>query len=402
MCGSSSLLPVLDLGDHPVARHFLSAQSEEEYVHPVRLHLCESCGLVQLVDPVPAETLYADYVCLSSWKAQPHVPGLADLVQTLPGLTKTSEIVEAGCNDGSFLEVLQRRGFERVIGVEPARDAREAAQSKGLRTLAGFFTPELARDLVRADGRCDLFVARQVLEHATDLGAFVEAMGVVLAPGGYVLIEVPNLDFMLRWPDYSAVWEDHVNYFSLTTLTALLASIGVEVTLTRTVAFSGEALVVVGARTGESAPIERGGCPPELRAAAVSYGDRWPAFRSALLAHLDEHRASGGRAAVYGAGNRACGLLNFTGAGSRVEFVVDDQPEKQGKYMPGSRLPIVGSEMLTPESADLCLLAVNAENEDGVIARHSAYVAGGRGRFESLLPPSERLPAFWEEFRWHD
>ena len=394
LCRKRDLLSLIDFGEHPIAHHFLTEPSEEEYIHRVDLRFCEDCGHFQLTNPIPPERLYTRYNWLSSWKPQPHVPRLVQLIEGLPALKPTSRIIEVGSNDGSFLEVLFKHGYRSVLGVEPAQDAQETARQKGVETVGACFNREVAHSLVSAYGKYDLFIARQVLEHIADLEEFREAMCILLRPGSYVLFEVPNFDFSLAASDYSAIWEEHVNYFTLQTLSRFLANAGIKIIHSETANFSGEALIALGEYVeGLLFPLE-GAYLGKHRAQALGYRDLWPTFREALIGYLCSYRERGGKVAVYGAGCRACSLINFAGLGPHLEFVLDDQPEKQGKYMPGSRLSILPGSVLEERPVELCLLAVNAENEEKVLARHQAYEQMG-GRFHSLHPPSSRLLPIW-------
>lgn len=393
LCGGQQLLVLLDLGEHPIAHHYLDSPSLKEYIHPVTLCFCESCGLIQLVNPVSPELFYTDYMCLSSWKYQPHIPRLVQMIEESTGLEKTDSILEVGSNDGLFLEVLHRRGYQRLVGIEPARDAQDAARQRGIKTIPAYFNQETAEEFVANFGGCDLFVSRQVLEHVNDLRAFQEAMHMVLSPGSFVVFEVPNFVCNLDAPDYT-IWEEHISYFTPQTLRLFLANAGVRIIHSETTVFSGDTLIVIGKYVGDL-PGERSfKYMKELRPKALNYRDRWPAFRDVFTQYLHQHKKKGGKTAVYGAGARLCSLINFVGLRPYIEFIVDDQPEKQGKYMPGSKLPILPAEALEEHSIDLCLLAVNAESEDRVIAKNAGFQKKG-GCFVSVLPPSNRLPVFW-------
>lgn len=389
LCRAQPLEPLIEFGPHPIAHRFVSGPGEEEYTHPLTLGLCERCGLVQLIDPIPPQELYTNYHVLSSWKPTPHVPDLAAAIERLPGITTDSRVVEVGSNDGAFLAELRDRGFTNLIGLEPAADAVAAAEAIGVPTIRGYFTPEIAREL----GAADLFLTRHVLEHIGDLATFTESMRLVLAPGAHVLVEVPDFDFGLDSPDYSAVWEEHVNHFTRGTMAELLARAGVQVDRFESYPFSGQALVAWGRQS--DAPAAAATDVAGLRDRALNYRDRWPAFATRLREYLSEQRAAGRRVGVYGAGCRAATLINIAGVAPLIDVVVDDQPEKQGKLMPGSHLPIVPGDTLEESGLDLCLLAVNAENEERVIERHSSFVERG-GTFASLHPPSPRLPNFWQ------
>ncbi len=396
LCDRSGVEPLIEFGDHPIAHHFLTDAAQAEYTHPVTLGFCDRCGLTQLIDPISPEKFYTDYHCLSSWKWNPHVPRLLQMIGQLSGLRKDLAVLEVGSNDGGFLSELVGQGFSRILGIEPAQDAVAAAKQRGVPTRNAYFTPKVAHEISSSFGQCDLFISRQVLEHVTNLSDFAEAMRVVLRPGAHVLVEVPNFGFNQEAPDYSAIWEEHVNHFTLATLTRFLADTGVEVLHNETAVFSGDILIVLGRYTGSR--VNTPATPTEGRAKVFAYRDRWPGFRAAFHEYLAAERAAGRKIAVYGAGCRSCCLINYAGLRPHLAFALDDQPEKQGKFMPGSRLPVMPSDALVNEGIGLCLLAVNAENEEKVINRHPAFVAR-RGQFVSMHPPSPRLPAFWKQFR---
>jgi len=394
LCRGRTVETLIHFGEHPIAHHFLTAPSDAEYVHPLVLGFCGRCGLTQLTDPIPPEKFYTDYNWLSSWKWNPHVPRLVELIGRLAGMGKESRILEVGSNDGSFLEVLKKEGYHHAIGMEPAQDAVEAAKRRGVETIRAYFDRGAAQELVASFGQCDLFIARQVLEHVTDLQEFAAAMRVMLRPGGHVFIEVPNFGFSQVAPDYSAIWEEHVNQFTLETLSRFFDSAGIQMAHHETALFSGEILIAFGRYHGGAGSPQFSGPSSELRSKALAYRDRWPGFRQELIRFLEEERKAGKKAAIYGAGCRACCLINYTGVASYLEFAVDDQPQKQGKYMPGSGLPVLSSDALREGSVNLCLLAVNAENEEKVVGKHQAYLEQG-GEFVSVHPPSGRLPPFW-------
>ena len=188
LCADPRVTPLIEFGAHPIAHHFLTDPAQAEYTHPVTLGFCESCGLTQLIDPAPPEKFYTDYNWLSSWKWNPHVPGLVAEIERLPGLTKASPIFEVGSNDGTFLAALRERGFTKQLGLEPALDAVTAARKRGVETVHAYFTPAEARKLAASFGQCDLFITRQVLEHVKNLREYAEAMRMMLRPGAHVEI----------------------------------------------------------------------------------------------------------------------------------------------------------------------------------------------------------------------
>lgn len=362
---------------------------------PVRLHFCESCGLTQLVDSCPPEVLYANYVTLSSWKPQPHAVHEIEMLSRLGALGPNTRVVEIGSNDGGFMVQLTEAGCTDIVGVEPSQDAYDLALAKGLTVVKEFLSPALARSMVADGGQFDLFVSRQNLEHIADLRVVAESMEVLLKPGGWVLIELPNFGCNLDWTDYS-LWEEHVNYFTTDTLRDYLSLAGIEIVHQEIILFSGEGIVVIGRKTG-NAPRSREYLPA-LRERNVAYAARWPAFRDAIARELGAIRASGKRIAVYGAGSRAFCLINFAGLASFMDIIVDDQTEKQGRFMPQGRLPIMSSDALYENDIGVCLLTVNAENEGKVIAKNARWVEAG-GQFWSVFPPSDNLLPIWAPYQ---
>lgn len=207
---------------------------------------------------------------------------------------------------------------------------------------------------------------------------------------------MPNFDFAINTPDYSHLWEEHGNYFTSQTLEHFYINSGLRLTHHETAIFSGEILIALGVREEVQSDRSTSTFDDQQKRRVESYKTGYPGFRDEFLHYLQKHRKGGGKIAIYGAGCRSSALVNFMGLAPMVECFFDDQLEKQGKYMPGARLLVRPGYELADSSIDLCLLAVNAENEDKVIGKHSAYLARG-GHFVSVHPPSERLPEFWKK-----
>jgi SAM-dependent methyltransferase len=397
LCGVPAVELLIDFDAHPIAHRLPADPLEPEYTHPVLLGFCGECGLTQLIGPIPPEELYTNYNWLSAWKFNPHVPRLIELLDGLPGLERAeARVLEVGSNDGSFLAELQERGYSKVLGLEPALDAVTAARERGVPTLHEYLTLDSARRIRAEHGPFDLLILRQVIEHISGLQEVAAAMTELIEPGGYVLVEVPDFGFNQSAPDYSAIWEEHVNHFTSETLGRFLATAGVEVLHHETARFSGQILIALGQR--RAAPVDVEVPVRDLRDRAFGFRDRWPSFRHDLEEYLAGLREQRRPIAIYGAGCRSSCLVNYAEVADLIDMVVDDQPEKQGRVMPGSRLPIVPSTALEEQRVGVCLLAVNAENEDKVIARHASYTARG-GEFMSIHPPSPRLPRFWTRLR---
>ena len=219
-------------------------------------------------------------------------------------------------------------------------------------------------------------------------------MNILLKPDGYVLIELPNFEMNLRCKDYS-LWEEHVNYFTVDTLRYMLAQANIEVIHEEIFLFSGEGIFIIGKRVEKITPSLS--YLSSLKKQNQDYASNWPVYQSSLNEYLRIQVEAGKKIAFYGAGARAFCLINFANIAVHIEFILDDQIEKQGKFMPGGKIPIVPSDQLYSAHIDICLLTVNTENEDKVINKHENWVSSG-GQFWSIFPPSDRLLPVLKDF----
>jgi 2-polyprenyl-3-methyl-5-hydroxy-6-metoxy-1,4-benzoquinol methylase len=394
LCGNNNLLPLINFGSHPISHHYLKDGQQDEYTHSVDLRFCEGCGLTQIVDPVAPEKFYTQLFALSSWKNQPHIQHEIELICNLPDISTDSRIVEIASNDGIFCRALLDAGYHRIIGIEPAQDAQIIARERGVETIGAYFNVDTAKEFVESYGQANLVIARQVLEHIPDLQEVQRALKIILAPKGYLLLEVPDFACNLKTFDYT-LWEEHVNQFTIDTLKVFTDGIGLNIDHIETIVFSGQSIILMGSNTCKSVDQHKTYLSG-LRKSNICYKETWPLLRKALIEFLHEHKKRGGKTAIYGAGGRACALVNYAGLGPYIDCFIDDQPEKQGLFMPGSRLPIFPNSHLYSDGIDLCLLAVCTENEDSVMAKHEKWIEDG-GRFYSIYPPSDRLLPIWEK-----
>lgn len=394
LCGQKHLLPLIDFGNHPITKHYLAQPSDQPPVWPVKLFFCDTCGFTQLVDSCPPEVIYDDYVTLSAWKFQPQVEHEIDLTRKLTGLGPDANIIEIGCNDAMFLEELASVGYKNLVGVEPSSDAHALAVGKGFEVAKEFLSPELSSKLVAEHSEFDLLISRQNFEHISDLRGVIQSLNILLKPDGYVLIELPNFQGNLRYKDYG-LWEEHVNYFTVDTLRYLLALADIEVIHEEIFLFSGESIFVLGKKVEKVTPSLN--YLPSLKKQNQDYAKNWPIFQSALHEYLHNQTKSGKKIAVYGAGARTFCFINFTNISKYIDVILDDQFEKQGKFMPGGKIPILSSSALYEKGIDIVLLGVNTENEEKVINKHEKWVSNG-GQFWSILPPSDLLLPIWKHF----
>jgi SAM-dependent methyltransferase len=386
-CGGARLELFLSLGELPLADALLRDPSEPEARFPLDVAFCPDCALVQILEEVPPQRLFVDnYLYFSSFSdallehARTHAEGLV----AERGLGPGSLVVEVGSNDGYLLRHVAAAGVP-VLGIDPAPDQADAAEAAGVPTVREFFGIDLARRLGR---RADVIVANNVLAHTPDLNGFVAGLAELLADDGVATIENPSVEDLVERGAFDTIYHEHFSYLSSTSVAALMDRHGL--TLFRVEAFPD---LHGGTRrwwVSRSQPVEESALEALAHEAEAgvdqagfyrSFGERVEALRDRLTGMV----AGLPRVAAYGAAAKGATLLNYCGLGTdAVEFVVDRNPHKQGRFMPGTHQPIRPPEALLEEQPDaVLLLAWNFADE--VIAQQGAYRGAG-GRFLVPIP----------------
>jgi SAM-dependent methyltransferase len=345
------------------------------------------CGLGQIIDPVPPETLYKGYnYCFSAWKPEAHRATELDMIDShKPG----GSVFEIGCNDGLFLEELKQRGDHLCVGLEPNIFAREIAVNKrGIgQVYETFLNEETCRDAVSKHGRFDVVVSRQVLEHVADINLFFRCVDLLLKEDGILFIDVPDIGGGLAVGDCTIAWEEHVNYFTDQVLVNLLDRQGFTSLDERKFNYSGGTLAVLSKRKQPGHVFQPS---REHLPLLATFNERVKAYGSKLAQALKKARANYDQIVIYGVGCRACALVNGHALGGLIDFAVDDQPERQGKLLPGSQLEIKSPSVLqTVGMKSLIILAVNQENEEKVATKTQAACSASEVSFLVVMGPTD-------------
>lgn len=397
-CGSSGTEPVIDLGRQPLANAYLDepAPRGPEAKYPLALVFCPRCTLVQISESVDPELLFGDYRYLSSSSDAfvEHAKALASRLVDRYRLTSSHQVYEIGSNDGYLLQHYRDLGIP-VRGVEPAAAIAQVATDRGVPTLNTFFSSSVAQTLRDEVGPAEVIHANNVLAHVPDVHDVLRGVETLLADEGTFVVETPYVRDMVDRLEFDTIYHEHVYYYSLTSLSALLVENGLRVVDVERLPVHGGSLRVFSrkaATAGETRPEvaalldeeEAGGLVrPEYYRSFASRVESLGAILREMLVRL---RKDGHRIAAYGAAAKGTVLLNAFGIGADlIEFVVDRNTMKQGLYMPGQHLLIRPVEDLLTEMPDVVLLlAWNVAEE--VVAQQQAYVRGG-GRF--LVPVPE-------------
>ncbi len=382
----------------PPSNSYLTVEQLDgpETYYPLKLFVCRGCWLVQVPAHQGSERIFApDYAYFSSYSTTwlQHARRYVDTAVHRLGLTAGSLVVEVASNDGYLLQYVAGRGI-RCIGIEPTASTARAARARGIDTVEAFFGRAFAEQLVAERGHADLLLGNNVYAHVPDLNDFTAGLKIALAPGGMLTLEFPHLMRLVGQGQFDTIYHEHYSYFSFTTAERVLAAHGLRVWDVEELPTHGGSLrlwavhdadprqalpAVAELRSREQAA---GMLTPEYYAGFQPCADR---VKNDLLAFLLQTRREGKRLAAYGAAAKGSTLLNYAGVKpDLVPYVVDASPHKQGRFLPGSRIPIVAEEKLQADRPDYVLILPWNLREE--IEAQLAYVRRWGGQFVTAVP----------------
>ncbi|HEY0789636.1 MAG TPA: class I SAM-dependent methyltransferase [Chthoniobacterales bacterium] len=402
-CGTPLRHRFVDLGMSPLCESFLTADqlNQMEPFYPLYVKVCETCYLVQLDEYVSPEHIFTEYAYFSSysdsWLA--HCAKYVDRMATRMGLGPHSLAVELASNDGYLLQYFGKRGIP-VLGVEPAVNVAKVAEEKGVPTLVRFFGCDTAHDMLASSQGADLVIANNVLAQVPDLNDFVGGIRIVLKADGIATLEFPHLMRLMQDNQYDTIYHEHFSYFSFITAEKIFAAHGLVLFDVDEIPTHGGSLRIYLRHVEDgSKPVTP--AVPGLRARELAAGlDRMETYtrfaeqvmesKRALLALLIGLRREGKRIAGYGAPGKGNTLLNYCGIRTDfVEFTVDRNPYKHGRYLPGTRIPIHPVERLRENRPDyILILPWNLQEE---IVAQLAYAREWGAKFIVPIPTARIL-----------
>ncbi|MGZ5184758.1 MAG: methyltransferase domain-containing protein [Caldimonas sp.] len=388
----------IDLGAAPPSNAFLRAEDlgRAEAWFPLKVLTCPECRLVQVDELQRHDALFSnDYVYFSSYSSSwlAHARRYVNQVVERLALSRNSLVMEVASNDGYLLQYVAARGIP-CVGIEPTAGTAEAARAKGIETIVEFFGTAFAQRFAATRGKADLVLGNNVLAHVPDIDDFVGGLREALAPGGTVTVEFPHLLELVRHGQFDTVYHEHFSYLSLHVVQRIFAAQGLAVWDVEALSTHGGSLRVWAQHQGNPRPVEPrvGALLGEEHAAGMRGAEfyrglqaRADAIKNDLLAFLIEQKRAGKTVVGYGAAAKGNTLLNYAGVRpDLLPFVVDASPHKQGRWLPGSRIPVVDAEALKCSRPDLVL--VLPWNLSVEIASEHAYVRDWGGRFVTAVP----------------
>ncbi len=397
-CGTPLHRSFVDLGMSPLCESYVPPEklNEMEPFYPLHVYVCESCFLVQLEEFVSPEEIFTEYAYFSSY-AESWVAHMRDYAEMVAGrlrLSKDSFVVEVASNDGYLLQHFVRMGIP-VLGIEPARNVAQVAIEKGVPTLVRFFGAELARELVEQGRQADLICGANVLAQVPKPNDFVKGLKLLLKPGGVVTIEFPHVVRLIAENQFDTIYHEHFSYFSFLSAESIFARQGLTLFDVEELPTHGGSLRIYArhadderkpltdrARALREGEIEAGLLRPETYA---SFDEQVKETKRKLLQFLIEAKRAGKKVVGYGAPGKGNTLLNYCGIRTDfIDFTVDRNTYKQGKFLPGTRIPIRAPQAIREARPDYVLiLPWNFKDE---IMKQMSHIREWGGRFVVPIP----------------
>jgi SAM-dependent methyltransferase len=397
-CATELRHTVVDLGMSPLCESYLTADqlNHMEPFYPLHVQVCHRCFLVQVQEYVSPEAIFREYAYFSSysdsWLA--HAKRYVDAITERLGLGPQSRVIEVGSNDGYLLQYFVAKGIP-VLGIEPARNVAAAAVARGVPTVTEMFGRRTARELVAEGRQADLLCGANVMAQVSDVNDFVGGLRLALKPSGVITVEFPHLMRLVEENQFDTIYHEHFSYFSLLAVERIFATHGLTLFDVEELPTHGGSLRIY-ARHVEDGSKPVGPRVHELRAREQASGfdrlERYASFteqvhetKRRLLEFLIGAKRRGKRIAGYGAPGKGNTLLNYCGIGRDfLDYTVDRNPYKHGKFLPGTHLPIYPPERLRETQPDYVLiLPWNLKDE---IMEQMADIRSWGGQFLVPIP----------------
>lgn len=391
VCGSQDVETILDFGEQPVSTHFMPARDAETPEHHLALSVCARCAVAQLSHPFPGADLVPRYDWITYREPEGHLDGMVERILRLDGIDTAAVIAGVTFKEATTLERLRERGVSNLWSIDPKTDLGATEAAAGAETVQARLDVARAAEIVARRGRANVVIARHVVEHAERPREFLQALGSMVADDGYLVIEVPDCRKNFERQDYTLVWEEHSLYLTPDTVIQVLPEGFVPVEIEVHPCAFEDLIVLYARKLNSSQGASRAGRPAIHSdiALARALGPSFETWSRRYRSLLERWTAGGRRVATYGAGHLTAAFVNLHGLADLVAFVVDDTPQKQGLFMPKSRLEIVPRARLLEAKIEHCLFGVSPNAEAKIMANNAEFIAAG-GQFHSMFVDSPR------------
>jgi hypothetical protein len=398
-CDAELTLPLIDLGSSPPSNAYLTKYTLKtpEKWFPLKVLVCTSCWLAQTEDYAGADELFdAEYAYFSSFSSSwlNHAERYVSLMVQRFNLSVESHVIEVAANDGYLLQYVQQMQIP-CLGIEPTQSTANAAREKGIEIIEKFFGVALAKELVNQGKQADLTAANNVLAHVPDINDFVAGFAILLKPNGVSTFEFPHLMQLIQHAQFDTIYHEHFSYLSLTAVNTIFNKNGLQIFDVEEISTHGGSLRIYAQRK-DSGQHQVSHAVDKLLAHELDIGmknesyyanfqSRANTIKYDLIQFLITAKKTGKKVIAYGAAAKGNTLINYAGIREDlISYVVDRNPAKQNKFLPGSRIPVVNENMIQECKPDyILILPWNLKTE---LTEQLKYIREWGGQFVTAVP----------------
>lgn len=390
ICLAEKEEPLLDFGMQPVCNRFPASAAEVVPHIPLALKQCRNCGLLQLDEAPAIDQICPDVDWVIYNEAESHLDDTVERIVSYSSISSDTRVLGISYKDETTVARIAAKGVRHTHTLDMQADLEIANPCAGLESLQAQLTPERADTICQKYGPADILIVRHILEHTHHPRQFVRALTRLLKPDGLMLFEVPDFSASLRAYDYAYLWEEHIAYYTPATFRRSFSQLGLQPESFFHYNYPLETALLGIARPSNDALPEQPDPNPSELSDAISFRDNFIKTKKAIQHYLKKRTNSGKKTAIFGAGHIACKFVNFYEIKDYISFVADDHPHKKGRFMPGSGIPILGSDALLTQQPELCLLALSPESEAKVRLAQNKYLSAG-GTFSTIFPAMDNF-----------
>jgi C-methyltransferase C-terminal domain/Putative zinc binding domain/Methyltransferase domain len=389
----------IDLINSPASNSFLTKEqlNEPEVFYPLKVYTCHKCFLVQVDEYKKSDDIFnSDYVYFSSYSTSwlAHAKKYTELMTARFGYNAKSLVIEVASNDGYLLQYFKEAGVP-VLGIEPTKNTAAVAIDKGIETVTDFFGVQLAKQLAAKGTRANLLLGNNVLAHVPDIVDFVGGMKIILADDGVITMEFPHLLQLIENSQFDTIYHEHFSYLSFYSVKQIFESQGMELFDVDEIPTHGGSLRIYAKHKEDNSKAISPNVAALLKKetdkgltdidAYANFSAKAMKVKLDLLDFLNAQKRAGKKVAAYGAAAKGNTLLNYCGVkNDMIDFVVDANPHKQGKYLPASHIPVMNEEFLKDSKPDfVIILPWNLKEE---ITKQLHYIKDWDGKFVVPIP----------------
>jgi len=394
-CGKQNLEVVFDAGQQPISSRYLKSRNEKEQLYSLKLGQCLTCGMVQLMDLVPIQELRLIYEWITYNEPEGHLDNVVYQLSQLEGINTESSILGISYKEDSTLARFEALGFSKTKRLSIPDTIVVNDDTVGVEVVQNYMSSEVFSNSNHND-HYDIILIRHILEHTYNSESFMQALKKLAHKNSYLVFEVPDCSLLFSSCDYTAIWEDHTLYFTPSTFKAFLVNAGFSIISYHLYPYPYEnCLVIIAAVDDGVIEVSE---PDHLDASKqlmLNYGKNFINNREIAREKLKKIKENYGEIAIFGAGHLATMYINVFGLDDLISFVVDDDHNKRGLFIPGCRLPIYSSSALLDRDIKYCLTSLSPESELKVIEANKKFLSNG-GIFASIFPsnPSSFLNSY--------